>query len=156
MSETSEQKVCPVCQAPIKGDEAVCPRCGFKLEGQTEQFHMVAADNAVMPESSELFETGKSLGTPMFTILKGPMQGESFKLTSFPLMIGRDPACELFLNDRTVTRKHASLDVIDNEVVISDLNSLNGIWIDGEMKDRATLKDGTIVQIGIFTMAFNV
>ncbi len=156
MSDQIDQSVCPVCQAPISGDQTACARCGFKLVGQTEQFQRVTDDDMIATKASGASKSGGGLGTPTFTILKGPMEGESFKLTSFPMTIGRDPSCELFLNDRTVTRKHASLDVIDNEVVISDLNSLNGIWIDGEMRDSATLADGTIVQIGIFTMAFNV
>ncbi len=151
----SDQKVCPVCQAPVEPGQPTCARCGFKLEGQTEQFHCVDVA-ANVPAPSADAQAGKSLGTPTFTIVSGAMEGESFMLTTFPLVIGRDPGCELFLNDRTVTRRHASLDVIDNEVVISDLNSLNGIWIDGEMKDSAVLKDGTIVQIGIFNMVFHI
>ena len=143
---------CPVCNAELAAGVTVCERCGFKLVGQTQVFPHLEVDasgKAVDPR------TGIA-GTPTLTILKGPLAGESFKLTSFPLIIGRDPSCGLFLNDMTVTRKHASLDVIDNEVVIADLNSLNGTWVDGQIQERATLKDGTIVQIGTFTMVFNV
>lgn len=153
----SEEKLCPVCQSPIAEGQASCPRCGFKLVGQTEQFHSVDDAGLASSDAHKVDYKGNSeIGTPAFTILKGPMAGEVFKITHFPITIGRDPSCELFLNDRTVTRKHATLDVIGNEVVITDLNSLNGIWIDGEMRDSATLVNGTIVQIGIFTMAFSV
>ncbi len=96
------------------------------------------------------------MGTPTLTIIKGPLEGQAFPLSSFPLVIGRDPSCDLFLNDRTVTRRHASVDIIDNEVVICDLKSMNGTWVNGKACDRAVLTDGTIVQIGTFTMAFNI
>ncbi len=147
----AEQAKCPVCNAPIEPGAAVCGRCGFKLVGQTQQFpHVEMKDGkAVAPSSTYV-------GTPSLTILKGPNEGQKFNLTSFPLEIGRDPECDLFLNDMTVTRKHASIDIIDNQVVITDLNSLNGTWVDGEVRDNATLSDGTIVQIGTFTMVFNM
>ena len=143
---------CPVCHAELEPGVSMCARCGFKLVGQTEQFpHIETDENGV-----GVAPTVKSVGTPTLTVLKGPYEGEVFRLTSFPLIIGRDPKCDLFLNNMTVTRKHASLDVSDNEVILGDLGSLNGVWVDGEIKERAVLKDGTIVQIGTFTMAFNV
>lgn len=120
--------------------------------GRTEQFAMVDTvrrGNVERPASAVI-------GTPTLTIIKGSLEGQSFPLTSFPLVIGRDPSCDLFLNDRTVTRRHASVDIIDNEVVICDLHSMNGTWVDGKACDRASLSDGSIVQIGTFTMAFNI
>ncbi len=148
----ADKPACPVCGAQVDASETVCGRCGFKLMGRTERFFPVDSVNRgnmdrPMPTTS---------GTPALTIIKGSLEGESFQLVSFPMVIGRDPTCDLFLNDRTVTRKHASVDIIDGEVVITDLNSMNGTWIDGVACDRAVLKDGTIVQIGIFTMAFNI
>ena len=147
----AEQTKCPVCNAELVDGMTVCDRCGFKLVGQTQEFPALAVESA-----AAVVEPHAGMGTPTLTILKGPLEGESFKLTSFPLIIGRDPKCDLFLNNMTVTRKHASLDIIDNEVVIVDLNSLNGTWVDGQIQDSAVLKDGTIVQIGTFTMVFNV
>ncbi|MGI6216494.1 MAG: FHA domain-containing protein [Coriobacteriales bacterium] len=147
-----EQNRCPVCNAPLAKGAAVCERCGFKLVGRTEQFPVVDQTGGnVEPHASTPHN-----GNPTLTILKGPMAGQEFHLTSFPLVVGRDPSCDLFLNDMTVTRKHASIDIIDNEVVITDLNSLNGTWVDGQVRDSAVLKNGTIVQIGTFTMGFNI
>lgn len=148
----AEHTSCPVCNAELVPGMTACERCGFKLVGQTEQFPHVETNE----DGVAIAPTVKRVGTPTLTVLKGAYAGEVFRLTSFPLIIGRDPECDLFLNNMTVTRKHASLDVIDNDVVITDLGSLNGIWVDGEMMDHATLKDGTIVQIGTFTMVFNV
>ena len=132
--------------------QATCPRCGYKIEGQTQQIPFVdpsLSDNAMSAVKP-------IIGTPTLTILKGALKGEAFRLSSFPLVVGRDPECDLFLNDPTVTRRHASLDIIDGEVVITDLNSLNGTWVGGAICDRAALKDGDIVQIGTFTMVFNM
>lgn len=147
----NETTTCPVCRSPLASGVTVCEKCGFKLVGQTEQFEHIDVDKMGV----EAVPRG-SLGTPTLTILKGPLAGEAFHLTSFPLIIGRDPSCDLFLNDMTVTRHHASIDIIDNAVMIRDLNSLNGTWVDGEVHDNARLEDGTIVQIGTFTMVFNM
>ena len=147
-----EKPTCPVCSTPVDPSATVCGRCGFKLVGRTEQFQSVDTvdrGNVARPESA-------LTGRPTLTIIKGPLEGQSFPLSSFPMVIGRDPSSDLFLNDRTVTRRHASVDIIDNEVVICDLNSMNGTWVNGEACDRAVLEDGAIVQIGTFTMAFNI
>ena len=146
------QRKCPVCNAELEANALTCDRCGLKLVGQTELFpHIETDENGI-----GVVPTVKRVGTPSLTVLKGAYEGETFRLTSFPLIIGRDPECDLFLNNMTVTRKHALLEAIDGEVVITDLNSLNGTWIDGQIKDRSVLKNGTIVQIGTFAMIFNI
>ncbi len=148
----AEKPSCPVCNSSVDPNTTMCGICGFKLVGRTEQFSNV---DSVSKGSVTRPKSAKN-GTLTLTILDGHLKGESFNLTNFPLVIGRDPSCDLFLNDRTVTRRHASVDIIDNEVVICDLNSMNGTWIDGKSCDRAILKDGSIVQIGVFNMVFNI
>ena len=148
----AQQAHCPVCDEPVEPNATSCGTCGFKLEGRTEEFQQLEMDEngrAVAP-------TAIHTESPTLTIIKGPSAGETFKLTSFPLIAGRDPKCDLFLSDTTVRRKHASIDIIDGAVVIRDLNSLNGTWVDGQICDKATLADGAIVQIGTFTMVFGV
>ncbi|MCR5845281.1 MAG: FHA domain-containing protein [bacterium] len=153
----ADQSRCPVCNALVDASDTVCARCGFKLVGRTESFANVTAQFEAIPEAAQEKPVSKPVdGVPTLTIIKGPLQGEKFHLTDFPLVIGRDPECDLFLNNMTVTRKHALLEAIDGEVVITDLNSLNGTWIDGQIKDRSILKNGTIVQIGTFAMIFNI
>jgi pSer/pThr/pTyr-binding forkhead associated (FHA) protein len=114
---------------------------------KTQAFGAVAAD-ATMPHISS--NPGAGLAT--VTIVRGPQTGEVFVIDVPEVTIGRDPSCGLFLNDRTVSRRHAHLSVRDGQAVIEDLGSLNGTWVDGAIVERARLVSGSSIQIGTFKM----
>lgn len=92
---------------------------------------------------------------PSLTIIKGPQTGSTFVLDTPEVSIGRDPSCAVFLNDMTVSRKHAILKVSGNSATVEDLGSLNGTWVDGAIVNNATLSDGSTIQIGTFRMVFH-
>ncbi|TLM96249.1 MAG: FHA domain-containing protein, partial [Actinobacteria bacterium] len=70
------------------------------------------------------------------------------------LAIGRDPAADVFLNDVTVSRNHAVVQLNGGIVTIRDAGSLNGTYVNGVIVDVADLHSGDIVQIGTFQMVF--
>ena len=72
------------------------------------------------------------------------------------LTIGRDPNCEVFLNDRTVSRRHAHLSIQGGRAIIEDLGSLNGTWVDAAIVSSSELFNGSTIQIGTFKMIFNM
>ena len=72
---------------------------------------------------------------PTLTIVKGPQTGQTFELDSPTITLGRDPKNSVFLNDMTVSRHHARMD-------LSNVGS-------------AGLRDGSTVQIGTFRMVFH-
>ena len=120
---------------------------------KTEIFRMPSAD-ATVPD---LMGTPKPT-YPTLTIVKGPHLGDSFDLDSDVITLGRDPSNSVFLNDMTVSRHHARMDLSDMErghATIEDLSSLNGTWVDGAIVNKAMLKDGSTVQIGTFRMVFH-
>ncbi|KRO03200.1 FHA domain containing protein [Lancefieldella rimae] len=95
---------------------------------------------------------------PVLTIVKGPQTGETFELDSTHISLGRDPKNSVFLNDMTVSRHHAQIDLSNlglGYATIEDLNSLNGTWVDGAIINKATLQDGSTIQIGTFRMVFH-
>ena len=95
---------------------------------------------------------------PSLTIVKGPQMGSNFELTDPDVTIGRDPSNAVFLNDMTVSRRHAKIDLagIDSGfAMVDDLGSLNGTWVDGAIVNKAMLKDGSTIQIGTFRMVFH-
>jgi hypothetical protein len=149
MSIVTSLESCPVCGSPVGADQHACERCGFKLVGQTEIFEAVS-------EGGEMPSSPTSHHKPTLTITKGPLTGEVFALNRFPLTIGRDPSCDIFLNNMTVSRKHAVLDVVDGTVVVTDTNSLNGIWVDGVSLNRHELVEGSLLQVGTFVMRFSL
>jgi pSer/pThr/pTyr-binding forkhead associated (FHA) protein len=80
--------------------------------------------------------------------------GERFYIDRAHLEIGRDPDADIFLNDVTVSRVHAVLELADGRVSIRDVGSLNGTYVNGEYVDSAELVSGDVVQIGTFQMLF--
>ncbi|HIZ17596.1 MAG TPA: FHA domain-containing protein [Candidatus Olsenella stercoravium] len=119
----------------------------------TEIFRMPAADSTV-PDLMGAHRPAH----PTLTIVKGPQIGEVFELDAPQITLGRDPRNSVFLNDMTVSRHHARMDLgnmASGLATIEDLGSLNGTWVDGAIANRASLKDGSTIQIGTFRMVFH-
>jgi len=82
----------------------------------------------------------------MLTIESGPLQGESFTLT-LPCTIGRKD-CDLILDDRMISRRHAELKIVENALVIEDLASRNGTNVNGEKITMMQLVSNDLITIG--------
>ncbi|MDZ4180348.1 MAG: FHA domain-containing protein [Coriobacteriia bacterium] len=139
---------CPKCGSESEGHTADCVTCGMSLEGTTQSFAPIAASDS---QSADI--VAEATG-PALVVRKGPEIGERFVLERPRLTIGRDPAADIFLNDVTVSRSHAVVELIGAEVSISDVGSLNGTYVNGVSVDKAILTGGDIVQVGLFQMVF--
>lgn len=120
---------------------------------KTEIFRMPATD-ATIPD---LMGAARRKH-PSLTIVKGPQSGETFELEDPEITLGRDPSNSIFLNDMTVSRHHAVIDLsgLDSgAVTIQDRGSLNGTWVDGAIISKAYIKDGSTIQIGTFRLIFH-
>ena len=84
----------------------------------------------------------------MLVVRKGPQPGERFFIDRPRLTIGRDPESDIFLNDMTVSRMHAVVELIGATVTVTDAGSLNGTYVNGVLVDSAVLEHGDAVQIG--------
>lgn len=78
----------------------------------------------------------------------------TFPLTAPLTILGRGTDCDLRLVDAGVSRHHAELRVEDGEVVLLDLGSTNGTFVDGQPVRRVSLRDGTRVTLGRTTLVF--
>lgn len=122
--------------------------------GTTQIFKMPALDT-----TSPHMMSPKTKALPTLAIVKGPQTGMVFDLGDRITTIGRDPSASVFLNDMTVSRKHAIIDfsqLAQGYVTIEDMGSLNGTWIDGAIVNKAVLRDGSTIQIGTFRMIFHI
>jgi hypothetical protein len=144
-----EVRKCPVCGTLVEEGVNECDRCGFKLVGATEEIDMPAAGS-----SGSIGACGEN-GRPRLTLTKGPLKGEVFYLELFPVSIGRDPGCDLFLNNMTVSREHAMIERDGGRIVVRDNSSLNGTWVDGKIVEEAELLEGSLLQVGTFSMRFS-
>ena len=85
----------------------------------------------------------------------GGRAGEHFVPQGERTTIGRSPDCDIFLDDVTVSRKHAVLLEQGGDYVIEDQGSLNGTFVNRKRIDAGTrLESGDEVQIGKYRLSF--
>jgi pSer/pThr/pTyr-binding forkhead associated (FHA) protein len=97
---------------------------------------------------------GLSSDSAMLVSLIGPNKGARFLLNSEATRIGRAVDNEIFLDDVTVSRKHAEILRTGKTFSLKDLGSLNGTYLNGGLVDEAVLADGDELQVGKFRMHF--
>jgi pSer/pThr/pTyr-binding forkhead associated (FHA) protein len=93
-------------------------------------------------------------GTALLVVLRGPNTGARFLLDDASVSSGRHPDSDIFLDDVTVSRKHAVFTRDGDTFSVRDVGSLNGTYVNRERIDEATLHTGDEVQIGKFRLVF--
>lgn len=94
-------------------------------------------------------------GAALLVVRRGPYQGARFLLDQDVTIAGRHPAVDIFLDDVTVSRRHAEFVRNGTEFSVRDLGSLNGTYCDGQRTDDLVrLYDGVEVQVGKFKFTF--
>jgi pSer/pThr/pTyr-binding forkhead associated (FHA) protein len=93
-------------------------------------------------------------GTALLVVLRGPNTGARFLLDDDEVMSGRHPDSDIFLDDVTVSRKHAVFRRTPQGFVVRDVGSLNGTYVNRSLVDEKTLSTGDEVQIGKFRLVF--
>ena len=91
--------------------------------------------------------------TALLLVLKGAGRGNRFMVNKAGTTIGRAVDSGIFLDDVTVSRKHATI-TFDQEFTFTDAGSLNGSYLNNERASVATLKSGDEIQIGKFHLIF--
>ena len=87
-------------------------------------------------------------GNALLIVRRGPSQGSRFLLDVDVTTCGRHPNSDIFLDDVTVSRRHAEFRRNGTEFEVRDLASLNGTYYEGERVERRALNDGDEVQVG--------
>ena len=93
-------------------------------------------------------------GSALLIVKRGPSDGSRFLLDVDVTTAGRHPNAEIFLDDVTVSRKHAEFKRDATGFAVTDLASLNGTYLNGARVDSAKLTDGDEVQVGKFKLTF--
>jgi pSer/pThr/pTyr-binding forkhead associated (FHA) protein len=93
-------------------------------------------------------------GSALLIVQRGPDEGSRFLLDQDVTTVGRHPNADIFLDDVTVSRRHAEFHRHGTKFQVKDLASLNGTYYDGVRIDAAMLEDGSEVQIGKFRLTF--
>ena len=126
-----------------------CARCGSLLreeDGETTQSYI--------PEDEADVE-GREVEGPALVIRSGGGRaGEHFTLLEERTTIGRSPDCDIFLDDVTVSRRHAVALRQGDTFVIEDQGSLNGTFLNRRRIESAELSDDDELQIGKYRLVF--
>jgi hypothetical protein len=93
-------------------------------------------------------------GTALLAVRRGPNAGSRFLLDSDLTLVGRHPDSDIFLDDVTVSRRHAELLQDGDKYSIRDLGSLNGTFVNRKRVESAELHDDDEVQIGKYRLTF--
>ena len=145
---------CPECGFQNLESANYCSRCGALLV--TEE-----VDNPTETISLEdLEEEGDDLGElgiegPALVVRSGGGRaGEQFALERTQTTIGRTPDCDIFLDDVTVSRRHAIVARGATGFTLEDLGSLNGTFLNRHRIEKADLENGDEVQIGKYRLIY--
>lgn len=144
---------CPICLQEFEDGIEECPACGFKFSGNTEKFKPIKADNNEDSKNTQGIDK-KSSKTPALRVISGPQGELVLPLTKNNMTIGRSPNSDIFLNDRTVSREHAVISKNGDVYQIADKNSYNGLWINNNNVSVSNVKNGDLIQIGVFFLRF--
>jgi len=115
---------------------------------------LAALDGDVSAEEQEAIGALPS-GSALLVVRRGPNVGARFLLDADLTTVGRHPEADIFLDDVTVSRRHAEFLRSGTSFEVKDLGSLNGTYLDGgRISGTVGLSDGSEVQVGKFRLTF--
>ncbi|MCP1387013.1 FHA domain-containing protein [Corynebacterium sp. TA-R-1] len=93
-------------------------------------------------------------GAALLVVKRGPNAGARFLLDQDSTTAGRHPEADIFLDDVTVSRRHAEFRRKEDSFEVVDVGSLNGTYVNREPRNSEVLSDGDEIQIGKFRLVF--
>lgn len=156
-----DARFCPSCGSPVGIGASVAPD---DAEGVAELTGILGVrsasegDSAPMQSVSEQSVSGLPAGAAVLLALRGPNEGTRVQLDpdSGVVTVGRSPAAVLFLDDVTVSRRHAEFRPDAGGWVLADVGSLNGSYVNRRRIAEQQLTGGDEVQIGKYRFVFLV
>ncbi|HCK78536.1 MAG TPA: hypothetical protein DHW34_00800 [Actinobacteria bacterium] len=94
-------------------------------------------------------------GSALLVVSHGPNAGSRFLLDTDAVTVGRHPDSDIFLDDITVSRRHAEFHREDSGYAVRDVGSLNGTYVNRQRVDAAVLIGGDEVQIGKYRLVYH-
>jgi len=142
-----DDRTCPSCGHVNPVAANFCSVCGGVLgpdtDGPAETDHTAQHDVVDHMTGPDPF---------ILVVIRGNNAGSRFAIGAGVTHIGRHPDSDVFLDDVTVSRRHAEVRRTLDGYELADVGSLNGTYLDGERIDRAPLLVSAQVQVGKFKM----
>ncbi|HET6952828.1 MAG TPA: FHA domain-containing protein [Acidimicrobiales bacterium] len=133
-----------------------CSSCGAPLAARREDPTTVT----FFPDAAETYDEMAvdydevPPGVGVLVVKRGPNVGSRFSLEKDLIQAGRHPESDIFLDDVTVSRRHAEIIREDYGYRVRDAGSLNGTYLNRQRVESAPLADGDELQIGTFKLVF--
>ena len=161
---------CTACGRQNPDDARFCAQCGTRLvnvgttggdsgeRDATISFRAPAKsetgeERALNPEDAAAVDALPA-GRALLVVQRGPSAGSRFLLDTDEVTAGRSPDSEIFLDDVTVSRKHAEFRRTPSGFTVRDVGSLNGTYVNRDRIDEVELSGGDEVQIGKFRLVY--
>ncbi|GAA4126609.1 hypothetical protein GCM10022215_36430 [Nocardioides fonticola] len=165
---------CTACGRQNPDDARFCAQCGTRLVQPTDLPPAPVSGEPVV-ESTATIQLGLDVrdtsdralnpveaaavdalpaGHALLIVQRGPGSGSRFLLDAPEISAGRHPDSDIFLDDVTVSRRHATFELTGDTFTVSDAGSLNGTYVNRDRIDTVVLSDGDEVQIGKFRLVF--
>ena len=165
---------CTACGRRNPDDARFCSQCGTRLvtadaeaadrvgtdsedPTATMTFRAPAKDpveDRALNEEDAAAVDALPAGSALLVVQRGPSAGSRFLLDTDVVTAGRHPDSDIFLDDVTVSRRHAEFRREGGSFVVIDVGSLNGTYVNRDRIDAVGLTDGDEVQIGKYRLVF--
>jgi hypothetical protein len=155
---------CTGCGGANPEGARFCSQCGTPLVRRPGD--RVAETTSTISIGSDIDDAGEDAGadsaavaplppgTALLAVRRGPNAGSQFLLDSDLTLVGRHPDSDIFLDDVTVSRRHAEFYRLGGRFTVRDVGSLNGTYVNRERIEEAQLNEGDEVQVGKFRLVF--
>ncbi len=160
---------CTECGHDNPSTARFCSQCGHRLvvheaapapSGATSTITLNPVDPDTGAEGSELNAEdvaaldGLPPGHALLVVQRGPSAGSRFLLDTDEVSAGRHPDSDIFLDDVTVSRRHALFRRTDQGYLVADVGSLNGTYVNRDRIDEILLNGGDEVQVGKYRLVY--
>lgn len=137
-------------------DANFCSSCGRPVSDTDDTGTLTSLESS--PDSADEFVDHAIALAPagqiVLVVRGGPSSGTYFVLEKELTLVGRHPDSDIFLDDITVSRRHAEFMIRQDEYFVADAGSLNGTYLNKQRIDQAKLSTGDEVQIGKYKLIF--
>ena len=149
---------CNNCGHRNPPNSSFCSSCGAVLDLPDERTVVIAQVDPLQdlpgPSDNATIRLGDIGEHAVLVIRSGDLTGSRFTLSRDVTQIGRHQDSDILLDDITVSRRHAEVVKTPTTLVVRDLGSLNGTYVNQLLVDEIALRHGDELQVGKFRMVF--
>lgn len=143
---------CPSCSYANPLGSNFCSSCGSKMSHRGSDD--TKALDATVDVSTAAAGNKETPATALLVVRQGAKRGSRIALDSDRIQIGRHPESDVFLDDITVSRRHAEIIRTPTGHDVLDVGSLNGTYVNLDRADQVGLTDGDELRVGKFKLVY--